>query len=183
MQDSGKVMFCDIVDISAASYMPKEILVPVHTCLFENRIVGYNRRYAALGVNQEISALIRVWRPPLRNDRRPTVEIGMIAVIEESEIDGQYRVDVIQPLRDFDYINISEITLSKLENYYDVAASDDGYAQGDLPVYAGPYAVTPETRKQVLDTNLKTMSDDVTVYEIPYAETTNKHGTTVVIAS
>lgn len=182
MQDSGKVIFCDITDIAGPADMPKEVLTPVHTCLFENRIVGYNRHYTALGVNQEISALIRIWRPPLRSDRRPCVEIGMIAVVEESEMDGQYRVDLVQPLRNFDHLDITEITLSRLENNYDVLSSGD-IPSGNLPVYEGPYEVTPKTEDQILDTNMKTMRDDVTVFEIPYAETTNEHGTTVVIAS
>lgn len=49
--------------------------------------------------------------------------------------------------------------------------------------YNGPYEVTPMTIAQVLETELKNMRDDVTVKEIPYAETHNEHGVTVVIAS
>lgn len=49
--------------------------------------------------------------------------------------------------------------------------------------YTGEYEVTPKTIAQYLATQDKTMSKDVTVYEIPYAETTNEYGTTVTIAS
>lgn len=49
--------------------------------------------------------------------------------------------------------------------------------------YEGNYTVTPKKWEQVLPTQYKTMSDDLTVREIPYAETTNDYGTTVVIAS
>lgn len=186
MLDAGKVTFCDLTDTSADGGMPKNVLKPVYPCMFENRIVGYNRRYAALGVNQEISALIRIWRPPLRADRTPSVDIGMYAVIEESELDGQYRVEVVQPLVNFDGINVTDVTLEKLEENYDVLPYDGG---GDDPgscdheTYSGPYEVTPAVQEQSLQTNQKLMKDDVTVYEIPYAETSNDHGTTVVIAS
>lgn len=49
--------------------------------------------------------------------------------------------------------------------------------------YQGEYEVTPKTIAQYLFTQDKVMSKDVTVYEIPYAETTNEYGTTVTIAS
>jgi hypothetical protein len=55
---------------------------------------------------------------------------------------------------------------------------------GALPeTYDGPYEVVPKTADQVLDTDHKFLTDDVTVFEIPYAETTNVYGTTVTIAS
>ena len=125
MLDDGKVTFCDLVDISGGGDMPRPVLREVYPCMFENRIVGFNRRYAALGVNQDISALIRIWRPPLRDDRTPSVQVGMYAVLEESEIDGQYRVDVVQPLSNFDGINVLEITLAALEDHYDVEHPED----------------------------------------------------------
>ena len=55
---------------------------------------------------------------------------------------------------------------------------------GTLPWYEGPYTVTPQAHDEiVLPTRQKSMRSDVTVEEIPYAETSNLHGTTVVIAS
>ena len=56
-------------------------------------------------------------------------------------------------------------------------------AGGRLPPYEGPYIVIPKTVDQYLATNNKTMTDDVTVTEIPYAEVGNQYGTTVTIAS
>lgn len=49
--------------------------------------------------------------------------------------------------------------------------------------YEGPYRVTPAVSGQVLGTKYKTMTDDVTIEGIPYAETSNDSGTTVIIAS
>lgn len=63
------------------------------------------------------------------------------------------------------------------------------YRAGDAPlppgpdVYPGPYTAIPAVVEQVLATENKFMEDDVTVTEIPYAETGNEYGTTVVIAS
>lgn len=50
--------------------------------------------------------------------------------------------------------------------------------------YEGPYEVIPMAwNKQILETNNKVMNGDVTVHEVPYDETSNIYGTTVVIAS
>lgn len=49
--------------------------------------------------------------------------------------------------------------------------------------YQGPYEVTPKTQPQTLETTGKNMEGDVLVHQIPYAETTNTYGTTVIIAS
>ena len=55
---------------------------------------------------------------------------------------------------------------------------------GHLPWYEGDYTVTPKAFDEtVLSTRHKSMRDDVTIEEIPYAETSNIYGTTVVIAS
>lgn len=54
----------------------------------------------------------------------------------------------------------------------------------DYDPYLGPYEVTPLAwQEQVLATKDKNMTDDVTVFEIPYDEVSNPDGTTVVIAS
>lgn len=52
------------------------------------------------------------------------------------------------------------------------------------PIYEGSYTVTPKAHtEQVLATDGKLMEDDVTVFEIPYFETSNLSGTTVYIAN
>lgn len=54
----------------------------------------------------------------------------------------------------------------------------------DYDPYMGPYEVIPKAwEDQILATNGKNMTDDVTVFEVPYDEVTNPTGTTVVIAS
>lgn len=69
---------------------------------------------------------------------------------------------------------------------------DDGFANitvdniygvaGEYDYYRGEYIVTPKVVSQSLETKNKVMSDDVTVLEIPYFETSNESGTTVYIA-
>lgn len=51
-------------------------------------------------------------------------------------------------------------------------------------IYDGTYDVIPKAHElQTLDTNGKTMEDDVRVHEIPYFETSNTSGITVYIAN
>lgn len=50
-------------------------------------------------------------------------------------------------------------------------------------VYAGDYNIIPKAFKtQVLETENKIMTNNVTVNEVPYFETSNETGTTVYIA-
>ena len=54
----------------------------------------------------------------------------------------------------------------------------------DYDPYLGPYEVIPKAwRDQVLPTKDKNMTDDVIVFEVPYAEVSNPEGTTVIIAT
>ena len=57
---------------------------------------------------------------------------------------------------------------------------DIGIAEGSggmLPPYEGEYVITPKPfLEQVLGTKNKSMTDDVTVLEIPYSEVTNPQG-------
>lgn len=113
MMDDGKVTICQSVNVAEETHMPVMMLEPLWEAFFEERIVGYNRYYAALGVNQEISTMIRIWRLPVR--------IGMYVIIEDSEgLDGQYRIDFVKPLKDYDGLKIMDLTLSQLEENYAV---------------------------------------------------------------
>ena len=51
------------------------------------------------------------------------------------------------------------------------------------PIYDGPYTVTPATNEQILETERKRTTDDITVEKIPFSETTNEYGTTITLAS
>ena len=49
--------------------------------------------------------------------------------------------------------------------------------------FPGPYEVIPKRWDQVLATNGKDMTDDVTVKEVPWTEVSNPTGTTFTIAA
>lgn len=113
MFDAGIVSVCNLQNTAAPGRMPVQNLVPVFSAYFGERTVGYNRYYAARGVNQDISLLIRIWRRPVR--------IGQYAVLTMSENDGQYRITNVQKLLDDDGLKVTDLTLSALEEFYDVA--------------------------------------------------------------
>lgn len=59
-----------------------------------------------------------------------------------------------------------------------------GILTGGGDPYEGTYEIIPDADGQMLETRTKTMLDDVTVYPIPYQETSNEAGgLTVSIAS
>ena len=64
-----------------------------------------------------------------------------------------------------------------------ILSGDIRIGNSDQETYLGPYLVIPKTVDQTLNTANKLMREDVTVTEIPYAETSNVYGTTVTIAS
>lgn len=57
------------------------------------------------------------------------------------------------------------------------------YVGGTGTPYSGPYEVTPKVDEQTLPTKERYMNDDVTVYGVPYFQTSNEYGDTVYIAS
>ena len=58
----------------------------------------------------------------------------------------------------------------------DDAVQVDTGVGGYLEPYMGPYEATPKVTEQVLATKNKRMAEDVTIYEIPYHETSNQSG-------
>lgn len=55
------------------------------------------------------------------------------------------------------------------------------YSSVTYPDYPGPYYVTPKVDPQLLPTYNRRMTDDVTVWGIPYTEVSNLEGITVII--
>lgn len=130
MRDDGILYVCDLVNVAENGDMPRQKLKIVNKYWFENRVVGYNRFYTAQGVNQQVDRLVRIARDY-------GVHIGQYVVLGNGE---QFRVDMVsygqdsndrtkmiqskyyrQPkIVDLPY---TEITLSRLENYYDVLTS------------------------------------------------------------
>lgn len=73
-------------------------------------------------------------------------------------------------------------TLTSVGRLHGTLVGDHHVVQGTLTIpntpglelYGGPYEVTPKAwEEQVLETEGKLMSDDVTVFRVPYYETIN----------
>lgn len=117
MMDAGLVTLCNLQNTAEAGDMPKEMLVPVETLQFEERTVGVTRFYAAQGANQQIDMLIRVWRTRAR--------IGMYALLtdyegQENEGGDQYQIDRVQHLVDQSGLKVTDLTLRRVDNLYEV---------------------------------------------------------------
>lgn len=127
MRDSGTLFICNLINQSQNGNMPKEVLSKVAKYWFEMRTIGINRQYLAKGVNQNIDLLVRI-------PRDNKVEIGQYVVLGNGD---QYHIDnvshgyddtVYSRMANKHYyktihivgLDYTELTLSKVENYYDV---------------------------------------------------------------
>lgn len=128
MKDAGIIKIYNLTNTAQDGDMPKEQLVPATDLAgnelmyqFEERVVGLNRQYSAKGVNERVDMLVRTWRCPVR--------IGMYAVLTEYEgqenADGdQYRIDNVQQVYDDNNLKVTDLSLYRLDEYYDVIESE-----------------------------------------------------------
>ena len=75
---------------------------------------------------------------------------------------------------------IAMLTLDGMVDMDALSTGDIPDVPSTLPAYLGPTTVTPSLNVQTLDTNNHSMYSDVTVYEIPRADTSNDAGGTTV---
>ena len=111
MMDSGTCRIYTVTDAAENGEMPAPTLHEYgdYEWSFEDRMISYSRQYAAMGVDQQIDRIIRIWRTPVR--------IGDVVVIEGE----QYRIDNVQPTLDDDSLQVVDLTLRRLEENYDIA--------------------------------------------------------------
>ena len=111
MMDSGTCRIYTVTDAAGNGEMPNPTLHEYgdYEWSFEDRMISYSRQYAAMGVDQQIDRIIRIWRTPVR--------IGNVVVIG----DEQYRIDNVQPTLDDDSLQVVDLTLRRLEENYDIA--------------------------------------------------------------
>lgn len=104
-------------------------------------------------------------------------------------LDGNFSENYI--LADGELVNNADGDMSILteaDGELDADALFDGefgdfYRVYSVDTYTGDYVVVPKAESAtVLETKDKVMTDDVTVVQIPYIETSNVYGTTVFIA-
>lgn len=74
-------------------------------------------------------------------------------------------------------LNVNTILLKGALNINTITLEGDlTYGGEKLPYYTGAYEVTPAVIEQILPTARKSMSDDVTIKEIPHEEVSNESG-------
>lgn len=109
MLADGTLRLYTLQNMALPGAMPVPKLIPKYPqdIFYADRVVGYNRQYAAMGADQFISKLVRIWDMP--------VEVGEYVIIDGT----QYRIDQVQLLKDEDGLKVVDLTLSKLEDRYD----------------------------------------------------------------
>lgn len=110
--DSGTVEICDLLNETTNACMPKEILKPVLTQLYGEKAIGINRAYLAKGVDEQVDMVIEIW------DEGTRPKIGQYAVLVENN--EQYQITLVQPAKNDDGLKIFDLTLRRLEDYYDL---------------------------------------------------------------
>lgn len=110
VREGGILKLYTLTDVSAPGFMPSEKLVYNCEYFYSKVTTGVTRRYAALGANRDYTMVVRLWHA------FPSLPDTVRYAIDENGI--QYRIDVADPVYDVDAI---ELTLVRLEDYYDVA--------------------------------------------------------------
>lgn len=109
----GKLTVYSLQNTAEKGRMPKEGLVKVCEEYYGERTIGVTRQYAALGADRRIDMLVRIWR-------NEAVTPGMYVIPDDGQ---QYRIDFIQKTTDEDGLKVSDLTLVRLEENYDVTAT------------------------------------------------------------
>lgn len=112
MMDSGIVSIYALTNTAVPGDMPKYGLTLKSRQYYEERVIGYGRQYEAKGVNERVDLIARIWRSPVR--------IGDFAIIEDSPDSGQYRIDNVQNLLDDDGLQVTDLTLYRVDELYDI---------------------------------------------------------------
>lgn len=123
MMDAGIIKICTLENTAEAGDMPKDRLKPTEGLIyqFEERVIGYGRQYEAKGVNERVDMLVRIWRSPIR--------IGMYAVLTDyegqiNEKGDQYRIDNVQQLVNDEGLKVTDLTLYRLDELYEIADTE-----------------------------------------------------------
>jgi len=117
VRDGGIVKLYSLTDTAESGRMPVEKLVKAGEAFCSFRTAGVTRRYAALGANKDFDCIIRVWN---------CIELpggAEYAILEDGK---QYRIDNAEKIYDSDAL---DLTLVRLEDFYDVADETTGTVQ------------------------------------------------------
>lgn len=112
MFDTGLLQIYQRTAIVSNGQMPVEGITLKGSAFFGDRTISHARAYEAAGVDRRIDRLVRV---PFDTE----VAADWIVLIEGE----QYRVDVVADILVGYSARAKELTLVRLEDYYDVIAS------------------------------------------------------------
>ena len=107
----GTLTLYHLTNTATKGLMPNPVLVSYASEYYGMRMVGYNRFYAAKGVNQQIDVIARIWR-------NTDVRINDYVILDDGY---QYRIDFVQHVLDEDGLEVTDLTLQRLETNYDLA--------------------------------------------------------------
>ena len=110
MRDAGILTLYNLTSTSAMGDAPVEKLVDVGKAFYAEKTVGYNRIYAARGANEQIDTVVRCYNTDVPYSAK-------YVILEDGE---QYQISVKQKIVDED---ATDLTLVRLEDYYDVASN------------------------------------------------------------
>ncbi len=108
----GTLTIYELVNTAERGLMPRYTLREKARHFYGERVIGYNRQYAAMGVDQRIDRLVRIWRDN-------TVNVHDYVLLDDGH---QYRIDMVQHLQDDDGLNVTDLTLYRWEDNYEVDA-------------------------------------------------------------
>ena len=116
--DSGTVKICMLQNKSSAGDMPVYRLHKLAEQSFEEQSISMTRAYLARGADEQVDMVIRI------HDEWFRPRIGHYAVLteyqhQENEAGDQFRITLVQPAKDNDGLNCFDLTLTRLEDYYD----------------------------------------------------------------
>lgn len=112
--DSGILFICTLENIAEGGRMPRQVLRKIKRYWFEARTVGVNRQYLAFGVNQRVDLLVRI-----HYDSK--INVGMYVITGDG---NQYRIDNATMVRNDDGIRVTELSLYRLEENYELLEAD-----------------------------------------------------------
>lgn len=120
--NDGVIWICRLVNTADAGYMPKMKLEQIFQAYFDRQAVGVTRLYAAMGVNAQIDAVLRLYNVPvdMSLSAMPKDLYAVYSPSDGAEQDAtQYRITLVQEVIGRDAV---DITVERIDELYDIAA-------------------------------------------------------------
>ncbi len=108
----GTVRICSLANLASKGRMPVQTLITKSEGYYGERVVGFSRQYAAMGADQRVDKLIRIWRDE-------TIVVQDYALLD-GNAEEQYRIDNVQHLLDEDGLKVTDLTLYRMGTNYAV---------------------------------------------------------------